>query len=199
VAAITGVALVVLGGSAAAWATIAHQEQTTAAGPTTAPQPAPRPGQPPVVTPTRTSAPPTTAPFGGDGVVTLSSGAAAQPSASQVQSLLQRHFSAINSLDYDAWAATVTPARARDQSREGWVEGYRTTYDSDISVTAIQPGGAGTALVSASFVSTQAPEDAPADLRVGRICWTQQIPVTGLGSDPRLGAAAKGSSTKTAC
>jgi hypothetical protein len=125
---------------------------------------------------------------------------AAGPFTEQVRELLARHFNSINSLDYDGWLATVTPERARDETREAWDRGYRSSHDSGITITALDPAGPAAVLVHLSFVSTQSPQDGPPDLQVGRICWTQQVPVSGLdGSDPRLGISAKGSSTRTAC
>jgi hypothetical protein len=209
-AAITAVALLVLGGSFAAWVTLGHHASSAAAaapGPSIPVRSIPDPPTADQV-PFGASATPTAgssvlstdaAASAGSTAVSLAADAADSPSAAQVQDLLTRHFSAINDLDYAAWVATVTPARAKDQTQDAWLQGYRSSRDSNVTITAIDPVDPQTVTVHISFVSAQDPQDAPADLQVGRICWTQQIPVEGVGTDPRLGLPPKGSSTKSAC
>jgi len=192
VAALTAVALLVLGG-AAAWAAVGEAPDSPLADPpttTAAPQPTTR---------MTTPAPTTTYPDANGDTVALASTAAAHPDAARIQDVLQRHFDAVNNLDYDAWTATVARSRANDQSRDHWLRGYRTTHDGSITVSEIDTLGPQTAMVWLTFVSTQSPSDAPSDLPVDRICWSQQIPVSDVDGDPRLGVPPEGTTRMSAC
>ena len=74
----------------------------------------------------------------------LDANATDSSSGPDVLALLNRHFTAINRRDFDMWTTTVTAARASDQSENHWQQAYRSTVDSDVVVTAIQPVGNGT-------------------------------------------------------
>jgi len=122
---------------------------------------------------------------------------AASAQAPAVLAISQRYYNAINAHDYDAWTATVTSQRASQQSRASWNQGYRSTHEFSVVVTAITPTGADSATVAMSFVSTQDPADAPTDLPVTRICWQTQLPVTHLGTDARIGTSPSGPQRRT--
>lgn len=124
---------------------------------------------------------------------------AASAQAPAVLAISQRYYDAINAHDYDAWTATVTSQRASQQSRASWNQGYRSTHEFSVVVTAITPTGADSATVAMSFVSTQDTADAPTDLPVSRICWQTQLPVTNLGTDARIGTSPRGATTKNSC
>jgi len=147
---------------------------------------------PPAQSPTTTPSAPSP-----DRVQVTESAASAQAPA--VLAISQRYYDAINAHDYDAWTATVTSQRASQQSRASWNQGYRSTHEFSVVVTAITPTGADSATVAMSFVSTQDPADAPTDLPVTRICWQTQLPVTNLGGDARIGTARSGVTTKNSC
>lgn len=156
--------------------------------------------------PTRGTSPtaPTTEPAltSPDGLVRIDSTAAAGvPVATHqaVLDVLHRHFTAINTLDFNAWAATVVPRRAQDQSADSWSEAFATTRDESVTVTSLTPTGSDSVLVGLSFVSNQAVADAPADLPVERICWQTRWPVVGISTAGRIDAPPSGTTTKRAC
>ncbi len=150
-----------------------------------------------VSTPPTQSPTPTTPAPSPDRVQVTESAASAQAPA--VLAIAQRYFDAINAHDYDAWTATVTSQRASQQSRASWNQGYRSTHQFSVVVTAITPTGADSATVAMSFVGTQDTADAPSDLPVPRICWQTQLPITNLGGDARIGTARSGATTKDSC
>lgn len=161
----------------------------------TAPNPYGTAGVPALPTQSPTTTTPAPSP---DRVQVTESAASAQAPA--VLAIAQRYFDAINAHDYEAWTATVTPQRASQQSRGSWNQGYRSTHEFSVVVTAITPTGPDSATAAMSFVSTQDPADAPSDLPVTRICWQTQLPVTNLsGGGARIGTAPNGVTTKNSC
>lgn len=178
------VAVVLLGGGAAVWTNGVPELDVGGTGPATA---ATRPGPDASLAPGAT---PRTA------LVRLDGAAAGSPAGAGVVELLDRHFAAINSRDFSRWAGTVTSERAGTLTPQRWQRAYRTTVDSSVVVTAIDPGPSGL-LVSLSFVSEQDPADAPADLQVARICWTSRWPLDAAGA--RIGIPAKGATSRRAC
>jgi hypothetical protein len=176
-ACVAAVVLLLAGGSAA-WAASRSTEPAPGAA---APGPLAATHAPAPTTVTVAATPEPTVPiyparsYPTSDLVTFAAGGADTLEASAVQSLLTRHFTAVNSLDYESWASTVTSSRSRDQSRGTWLNSYRSTQDSGVIVQDIAPTGASSALVYVNFVSSQDVADAPADLRVPRICWYQQL------------------------
>ncbi|MBC3190909.1 hypothetical protein H7X46_07515 [Pseudonocardia sp. C8] len=132
-----------------------------------------------------TAAPPSVPPNGaGEGVVTISDGAAEHPAAQLVLEQVQRYFNAINGRDYATWARVVSPERAERQPREAWLDGVGTTIDGTIRVDRIDPAPGHGVQALVRFVSVQNPEDGPPGLQVGRICWQATYPMA--GSPPRI-------------
>jgi hypothetical protein len=115
----------------------------------------------------------------GSTAVVLSADATLHPDHQAVLDRLQAYFDAINARDHAAWAAAVTPERAAQQPEADWQAGVRSTRDGSVRVDRIVDAGPGTTLALVRFVSTQDVADAPADLRVARICWRQALPMTG--------------------
>ncbi|MDN5857583.1 MAG: hypothetical protein L0H84_03080 [Pseudonocardia sp.] len=192
------VLLLVIGGLAA-WAALRRGAEASApvVGPTST-LAAPGNQVPSTVTPVSpSSVGPTAAPADPD-TVQLAQGAAFAPAAPAIQALLQRHFDAINARDFTAWAATVTPDRA-GLSAASWTQSFRSTHDSQVVISRIEPAGPDSATVSLSFTSTQDVQDAPPDLRAGRICWQSTWPVVNLSAGGRIGAPPRGTTTKSAC
>jgi len=101
------------------------------------------------------SASPTTSPTGGTSTVAVSSSAAANPSAPQVQALVERYFSAINSHDYAAYNG-IHDAKSQ-MAQSTFDSGYATTTDSAEELTAISDAGGGELAATLSFVSHQDP------------------------------------------
>jgi len=101
------------------------------------------------------SASPTTSPTGGTSTVAVSSSAAANPSAPQVQALVERYFGAINSHDYAAYNG-IHDAKSQ-MAQSTFDSGYATTTDSAEELTAISDAGGGELAATLSFVSHQDP------------------------------------------
>lgn len=141
---------------------------------------------------TSTSATPTPS----TALVTLSGDAATHPRAADVVQLIDRHFSAINAGDYDAWRTTVVAKRAADQPEGTWRTDYQSTVDEAVEISGISDAGSGGLAVTLTFISNQDLSDAPPSLRVPRICWSSTWPVT---SDSKLAVPPPGSSSKRDC
>jgi hypothetical protein len=137
----------------------------------------------------------------GSSEVELSPDAADHPAADAVQAQLQRHYDAINGRDYAEWRATVVPARAAALGEAEWQKAYATTEDGSIRVERIDPNpdadSDGGLLVRVRFISTQAVDNAPSDLPVGRICWRSTLPMR--GTPPLIEVTGGGSSAREAC
>jgi hypothetical protein len=135
----------------------------------------------------------------GSSEVELSADAADHPAAEAVQEQLQRHYDAINERDYEQWRATVVPARAEALGEAEWQQAYATTRDGSVRVDRIDPDtdDDGGLLVRVRFISTQAVENAPSDLPVGRICWRSTLPMR--GTPPLIDVTGGGSSAREAC
>ncbi|MEU7813851.1 hypothetical protein [Pseudonocardia sp. NPDC049154] len=168
-------ALVVVAAAAAAW--LVGGRAFEAGAPTDAPAAVPATG----------AGPPT---------VELSLDALTHPQHLAVRERLQAYFDAINAHDHAAWAATVTPERVAAQPAETWLAGVRSTQDGTIRVDRIEDAPDGV-LALVRFTSTQDVADAPADLRVGRICWRSALPMTGAAL--AIGAGAPGSTLSRPC
>lgn len=182
------------------WAASGTGQDGTSAGPAAPPSAPPDSASrtPPTATPSTTPGPVPSTGRAAERTVTLVADASRHPAADQVRDLLQRHFDAINDQDYDAWATTVTGARASAIPREVWLRGYRSTKDDSVVVNRISAGLPPSLTVDVSFASTQDPADAPADLPVPRICWTQQLVVDANG-DARISRVTPGSTSRQAC
>jgi hypothetical protein len=148
---------------------------------------------------TRDSADPPDLPEDGAGSseVELSPAASDDPDAEVVREQLQQHYDAINEREYDAWQATVVPARADSLGEDEWRKAYASTRDGSIRVERIDPGLDGGLLVRVRFISTQAVEDAPSDLPAGRICWRSTLLMR--GTPPLIDVTGGGSSAREAC
>lgn len=131
--------------------------------------------------------------------VELSVDAHAHPRAEAVRALLQSYFDAVNGRDYRAWTATVVSDLPSQQPPAKWARDLRTTRDGTIRVRRIEPAGPSALLVLLSFVSVQAPEDAPADLRVGRICWDASFGLAPERGGLRIDARRAGSVLRHPC
>jgi hypothetical protein len=138
----------------------------------------------------------------GTATVTLSPDARVHPEGESVRSLLQRHFDAINTRNYPGWAATVVPERVAMLPEPAFRKAYATTRDGNVRVDRIEnsaprPSGSHDLVVRFRFVSEQDPQDAPEQLRVGRICWASSLPL--VGAPRRIGMTGGGSSLPQAC
>lgn len=133
----------------------------------------------------------------GSGTVELSTDAGRHPSADVVRSQLQRYFDAINSRDYSLWTTSVVADRVAQQPQAQWLAAIDSTTDGTIRVDRIDDLGPERVLALVRFVSVQGLDDAPADLKVPRICWRGALPMT--GSPPRLETGNAGSMLSEPC
>ena len=129
---------------------------------------------------------PSSVPDAGAGAdtVALSADAATHPAATLVLEQIQLYFNSINNRDYPTWSQVVTDDRADQQPRSEWLRGIGSTTDGTIRVDRIVDLDQGRVLALVRFVSVQNPDDGPAGLKVGRICWRASMPMA--GSPPRL-------------
>jgi len=129
--------------------------------------------------------------------VEVSTDAWAYASGPAVTDVLSRYFDAINTKNYDAWTATVTPARANQQTEAAWQQGYATTVDGTIRLSRIDEVSPGHLVALVSYLSVQRPEDGPEGLKTSRICWREAIPLT--GEPPLIDIGENGSILRGAC
>ncbi|EQD83260.1 hypothetical protein A8924_1921 [Saccharopolyspora erythraea NRRL 2338] len=121
--------------------------------------------------------------------VAFSADAAAHPDQATVRWLLETHFNAINFKQYEAWKATVVPARQQEKPKLRWEREYATTDDRDVRVHRIEPGPDESLRVMLTFTSNQDPDDAPPDARSGCLKWTVVYPLVPESRGLRLDTA----------
>lgn len=144
-----------------------------------------------------TTSAPTTEP--GSRLVRLADDATAHPDADEVRRVLQNHFDAINSGDYDLWTSTVTADRVRATGRAAWRQQYRSTLDGDIRVHRLEPRPGGGLVALLSFTSVQDPADAPADMPVRCLHWRVSYPLVVERGELRLALTPPNASLRTPC
>jgi hypothetical protein len=160
-------AVIVLGAAGGAYAVTASHSHGKAAGePTETASIAASQGAP--TSAVQTSAAPATSapapPTASSGTtVSVASGAANNPAATQVTALVNSYFTAINARDYSAFASLLDQ-QARQQNPESTFDsGYATTADSAETLTSISDTGSGGLAASLTFTSQQSPADSPDD------------------------------------
>lgn len=135
----------------------------------------------------------------GSPTVTLSPAAAAHPDAVAIRDLVQRSVDARNARDYAAWSATATAASVSAVSAQQFAQQSRSTRLGSVTLRRIDPVGPGTFVVPLGMVTTQDPADAPADVRVARLCWQISLTVSTERSVLRLAEGLPGSSLRVPC
>jgi hypothetical protein len=133
----------------------------------------------------------------GSTTLEVSDDAWAYAGAPAVEDVLTRYFNAINSKNYAAWVATVTPAKSAQQTEAAWRQGYVSTVDGTIRLSRIDEVGPGRLVAMVSYLSTQRPEDGPPGVQAARICWRESIPL--IGDPPRIDVGKSGSILRGAC
>ena len=103
-----------------------------------------------------------------DRTVRVSTEAARQERAPEVQAVMQQYFDAINNRDYQAWVGAVADAQSAPQTESRWLQDYASTIDSNLSVLAIDDEPLRARMM---FSSQQAVELAPPSLPVDCINW----------------------------
>lgn len=135
----------------------------------------------------------------GSMIIELAKDVAAHPQAQRVRVVLQSHFDAINTADYDLWTRTVTAERVRTTSSRAWSAQYRTTLDGDVVVRRLEARPGGGLIAFLSFTSVQDPADAPPDLPVRCLRWRVSYPLLPAGDELRVGRATPHTSLYTRC
>ncbi|TCC18277.1 hypothetical protein [Kribbella speibonae] len=133
----------------------------------------------------------------GNELVAVTTEAAQDASAAAVVEVLTAYFTAINNRDYDAYQAQHTRAARAAMTRKQFTSGFRSTVDTEITVTGLSIARDGRLVAEVSFVSQQNAEDGPD----GQTCtrWTVGKFFEGQGTNLRIGKALSGSSRHEAC
>lgn len=128
-------------------------------------------------------------------VVGISRQAAAHPQAAAIRELVRRHFLAINTRDYQLWVETVTPEQSDRLGALNWAEAYRTTVDTDVVITRIDPQ---TNWVTMTFRSEQAPEKSP-DGKSDCLLWSTTQPAVPYRGGLRLAKSVESMASHRPC
>lgn len=139
----------------------------------------------------------TTTPYAGNETVAVAPDAAEHPAARAVVALLTDYFVAINQRNFTKFRSIHTQSERAKLSRDEFLTGYRSTYDSQVQLLALETTEDGRLLASVSFVSTQ---DA-ADGRNGQTCtqWNVERFLEEESSDLRVGKTIPGRTQYFAC
>ncbi len=117
-----------------------------------------------------------------DGTVTLAPGVPQNPDSELARSLLTRYFTALNTMNYDAYVATVvTPQKDRDEFRY-----YEDISHDSVQVYDVRSEQPGTLVASVSFASNQPPSEAPNGLNAPRVCWQQRMVINRLDEGGKI-------------
>ncbi|MEV0803209.1 hypothetical protein AB0I34_36350 [Kribbella sp. NPDC050281] len=101
----------------------------------------------------------TTTPYSGNETVAVAPEAADHPAARAVVALLTDYFVSINQRNYTKFRSIHTQSERAKMSRDEFLTGYRSTYDSQVQLLALETAEDGRLLASVYFVSTQDAED----------------------------------------
>jgi hypothetical protein len=118
--------------------------------PSHTPTPTPSSPSPTPSTPTATSTP-------ASGPVSVAPTVASDPQTTQVVTLLDSYFGAINSHSYQAYFALLSPQRQQGMTPAGFSSGFSSTTDSDETLQSVSPGPDGSIVATVSFTSHQNP------------------------------------------
>jgi hypothetical protein len=166
----------------------AGQPAGTAAAQPTSPSVSATPTSPSsaTATPSSTASPAASAGF----TVAVAHAAAGDPAAPQVQVLLERYFTAINSRDYGTYSSLLD-AQMRQLNPPGkFASGYATTRDSAETLTGITDTGSGGLAATVSFTSHQNPADSINNSSC--TAWTITLYLRPQGSGYLIGAPPAG-------
>jgi hypothetical protein len=86
--------------------------------------------------------------------VVIASGAAGDATAPQIAAFLDEYFAAINTHNYQAYEALLSP-QAPDLSQAQFATGYGSTADSDETLRAISTSSNGDSVANVTFTSHQ--------------------------------------------
>jgi hypothetical protein len=89
------------------------------------------------------------------GSVTVSATAAQTPGANAVAAFVNEYFSAINSHNFQAYNALLTPQLQQDETAQSFSNGYGSSSDSDEILVAITAASDGNTAANLTFTSHQ--------------------------------------------
>ncbi|MCW2934753.1 MAG: hypothetical protein JWM19_5715 [Actinomycetia bacterium] len=200
-------AAVVLAAGAGAFALVSslhHGTSTTPpAGPAalgkttslaTTPSTTPAQTTPAATTPATTASPGSSGPAS---TVTLSQAAKTSPTATQVQTLFNRYFNAINTRNYSEYTGTLDATMQANSTQQHFDSGYASTKDSNEVINSITSNGDGSLTANVSFSSTQAPSNSVDNSSCNK--WTLSLPLVPQGSGYVLSTPPSGYATYTDC
>jgi zinc-ribbon domain len=159
------VAVLAAGSATLVWATSRHPRPAGAlqhgvsARPTEgtrSPSASPAPSSP---SPSPSASPPS--PGATSHVLQVAPGVAANPAASQVEALVTSYFAAINAHNYQNYVSLLTPSTAQNLTQAQFNSGYRSTTDSNMTLTSISSTSPGSVAATITFTSQQLPADSP--------------------------------------
>jgi hypothetical protein len=89
------------------------------------------------------------------GSVAVSAGAAQNPAATAIATFVSQYFSAINSHNFQAYDALLTPQVQQGETAGTFSQGFSSSADSDEALVAIAPAANGDTAATVTFVSHQ--------------------------------------------
>ncbi|RJQ80390.1 hypothetical protein D5S17_07955 [Pseudonocardiaceae bacterium YIM PH 21723] len=113
--------------------------------------------------------------------------------------LLGRHFTAINTRNYDAWASTVVPRRVAEYPRGKWLGDFSTSRDGTVNLYRVEAAQGGALRLMLSFVSTQDLAHAPPDAQYTCLQWRAVYSLIDTAAGLRLDSVTSGSAAKSPC
>jgi hypothetical protein len=107
------------------------------------------------------SAPLVSGPTPTTGMVELAPAVAGDPRAPIAEAFVDHYFTAINNHDFRQYLRLLNPMSRRNETAASFYAGYRTTNDSNATITAISAVGDGRMGITVTFTSHQRPSDGP--------------------------------------
>lgn len=145
--------------------------------------------------PTTTTAPPPVEL--GNATVAVAPEAADNPSTRAIVALLTDYFTAINDRNYTTYRQLHTRAVRAKMTLSEFVNGYRSTQDSQVLLREVGTAEDGRLLAVVDFVSTQEPADGPDHQTCTR--WSTGKFLEKEGTKLRIGKSLSGHSTHASC
>jgi hypothetical protein len=94
-----------------------------------------------------------------DGPILIGGGVARQAGAGRVAAFLGAYFAAVNHRDYQAYVGLFDGPARPDRNEQQFLDGYRTTIDTDPVLVDLDPTATGEWAATVTFTSHQSPSD----------------------------------------
>lgn len=160
-------------------------QSTASLSATQAPSPTLSPSLSPSLSPT-----PSATPNVSGSLVTLAPGIVQDSETSQVEAFVSAYFIAINEHSFQKYLALLDPVMQQHETAQSFHAGYRTTVDSNATITAISTVSPGLVGATVTFVSHQQPSGSA----TGTACtdWNITLYLRKIGGHYVLGHAPPG-------